>query len=245
MVPWLTYRIVKCFPYPIHNLEIGGASTGADILTDLLIVSIPILLLRKSQLLLGQKVRILVFLCLSIFMIAFALARLIGSLYHDGSGVLTLAVTWTHTWLHFESSVAVLMGGLTAFRIVFASHVREAGKRKMMNTTSFYQRFKGFWIKTSKDSNTLRNSEEKQNGFLAGPATGGTLKGLRTFIRKNGRGTGDTTIDADESMLNSKYDPLESYHHYVKGAQSETSSRPTTEPRASPEMQVCICSTIV
>lgn len=232
---------MKCFPYNVHNLEIAGATTAVDILTDVLIVSIPFFLLRKSRLRFGQKFRILIFLCLSIVMVGFAFARLAGSLHHDISGVLTLDITWTLLWLHLESSVAVLMGGLTAFRIVFANQVREAGHRKTTNTAPVYKRFTGFLIKSSgrHSSEYLKSRYNKQNGLLADPVTGGTLKGLRTFIRRNGREEGQPTMDgADNSILVSKYDQLESYHHYMKDIHSEGVRKSTSDWKGDPEIQV-------
>lgn len=228
----------------MHRVELSGATNGADILTDLLITSIPILLLRKSWLRLGQKLRILVFLNLSLFMIAFALARLLGPLYRDKAGVLTISFPWIHAWLHFESSVAVLMGGLTVFRVVFASHIREAGQRRTSNITPPYKRFKARWVQPSGkgSSGHPENHDAKPGAFLPVPLTGATLKGLRTLIRNNRRERGHTTLDTGGSILDSKYDPLESYHHYVKEA--HFGAAPRADSRKDVEIQVRLCSII-
>ncbi|KAL1606206.1 hypothetical protein SLS60_003607 [Paraconiothyrium brasiliense] len=164
----------------------------------------------------GQKVRILVFLCLSVFMIAFALARLFGGLYRDSFGVLTLSVTWTHTWLHFESSVAVLMGGITAFRTVFAGQVREAGKRHTSSST-IYKRIRSIFRRTPSETDSgVVEKLNKNRGFLAGPQTGASIKGMPTFIRRIGREPINTTME--DSVMDSQYDPLESYHAFRRDA---------------------------
>jgi hypothetical protein len=99
-----------------------------DILSDLMIISIPIMILSKFQMRLSQKLRILAFLCLNVFMATFCLIRIAGK-YHDPYGTVQVHVEWTTLTLHMESSVAVLMGGVTAFRTVFASRIREREHR--------------------------------------------------------------------------------------------------------------------
>lgn len=173
-------------------------------------------------------------------MVVFALARLIGGLYRDSAGVLTLSITWTHTWLHLESSVAVLMGGITAFRTVFAGHVRAAGQRQG-SSTSLYKRIRGVFQNIPTQSNSGHSENEKKGrGFLAGPQTGGTMKGMRTIIRKLGREPGSTILDG--SLASENHDPLESYHRYVKRVAEPTGTSSNGSnlflSKASTEMDV-------
>lgn len=211
----------------------GAASTAADVITDFMIISIPILLLRKTQLRLGQKLRILTFLCLSITMAVFALGRLIGGLYHDYAGVLVYSIVWTHLWLHLESSVAVIMGGVTAFRTVFAAQSRDDDKsRSGKSASTLYEYVLRLFGKTRQSNSSVASSgiEEKKRGFLSGPRTGASLKGMRTFIRRNGRDPGHTTVN--ETLADSTYDPLESYHNFVRHGE-ESTKLPSTRTHSS------------
>ncbi|ORX99200.1 hypothetical protein BCR34DRAFT_139961 [Clohesyomyces aquaticus] len=202
---------MRCFPYPRHNIAIGISSSVVDVLSDLMILSIPILLLRNSQLRTGQKYRILAFLCLSVFMIAFAIARAFGGMHRDYAGVLTFHATWAHVWLHLEASVAVIMGGLTAFRTMFSREVRSQESSGSSKAINHYIR--RLFRKSPGNESSVATSQEAK-GPLQGPIAGASMKGLRTFIRRNNREPGHTTIE--ESMINSKYDPLESYHNFQR-----------------------------
>lgn len=177
-----------------------------------MIVCIPIILLQKSQLRLGQKLRILTFLCLNIFMCAFALGRHIGGMYRDRQGGFLLQMSWSTLWLHLESSVAVLMGGVTALRTVFATQDRERKRRNTNSlSSSLYYRFRRF-IKRSESPYNESPSLIGPNGeFLAGPQTGGTLKGVKTFIRRFNRTAGVTTYASRDDP---DYNTLDDYHSF-------------------------------
>jgi hypothetical protein len=189
-------------------------STAADIITDLMIVSIPILLLRNARLQLSRKLRILAFLCLSLVMVGFAIGRLAPAFYRDQAGVLVLSLIWTHLWLHLESSVAVLMGGVTAFRTVFPRHTREEqGLRERLRGSGLYDAVRRILGKSGLSSTTkLSDEESNKKRFLSAQLTGGSLKGLRTFIRRQGREPGHTTVNT--LVEDSTYDPLVSYHNF-------------------------------
>lgn len=216
----------------------GGASTAADIITDIMIVSIPILLLHKTQLRLSHKIRILTFLCLSIVMVALALARLIHGLTRDYSGVLTFSMIWTHLWLHLESSVAVLMGGVTAFRTVFARQVRDDDKAKgrRSNSTLYEYVLRFFGKSRPADSEISSSVGEKKEGFLQGPRTGASLKGLRTFIRRHDREPGHTTVE--DTMASCTYDPLESYHNFKRHEDGNQKTPSSTTFQGSGSIEV-------
>lgn len=190
-----------------------------DVITDLMIISIPIWLLRNTQLRSTQKLRILAFLCLSVVMVAFAVARFAGGLMRDSSGVLTYSLVWTVLMLHIECSIAVLMGGVTAFRTVFSRQPHdEESQQKERHTSSLLQYVKRLISRSKTSSSSDRDDKMEQPIVISDRAVPtATLKGLRTFIRRNGRDPGHTTID--ETLNSSAYDPLESYHNFKRHEQ--------------------------
>jgi hypothetical protein len=129
----------KCSPVPRFVSELGWTSSAADIATDVLIILIPVLLLRHSFLKFSQKMRILAFLCLDVFQIAICLGRSIGSGFRDRDGRVKFGIVYTFSLIHVEASVAVIMSGLTAFRTVFATRIREAGRERRNNELSMHQ----------------------------------------------------------------------------------------------------------
>jgi hypothetical protein len=226
-------RTVKCFPYPAHNHAIGITATATDVLTDIMIVSIPILLLWRTQLRSTQKLRILTFLCLSIFMVGFGLARFAGALMRDSNGVLTYSLAWTTLFLHIECSTAVLMGGVTAFRNVFKQHTGDEESQQGKTPLLRYVRRIFSSGKSGKDSGD-KPAGEKGPVISDQHVTRGTLRGVRTFIRRNGRERGETTVD--QSHGDSTFDPLESYHNFIKQERKSDSLGTSTKRSGSTEV---------
>jgi len=114
---------------PRNISELGWSSSTVDVATDVLIILIPILLLRKSSLLFTQKLRILTFLCLNVFQIAICLGRSFGSGFQDRDGKVKFGIVYTFLLIHIEVSVAVIMSGVTAFRSVLASRDRDCERQ--------------------------------------------------------------------------------------------------------------------
>jgi hypothetical protein len=197
-----------------HNLETIISVTMADIVTDFMVISIPILLLRKSQLRLSQNLRILTFLCLNIFLVGFSLIRVIRSLPRVSKQYPIARLDWLFLWLHLEPSTAVIMGGVTAFRTIFASHNHgqqgrnSESRRRLSNYRRLQQLFKRLG---SSRSEPLSGDDVERN--LPLPKTRGTLNGLKTFIRRHRREPGNTTAETwNESTLHT----LDSYHAFQK-----------------------------
>lgn len=83
------------------------------------VVSIPIIILRKSQMKPKQQVGLGVFLCLSVIMTLIAIIRISGYRFH-GIGITgEIDTTWAFFWLYLEACVAVIMSSITAFRSLF------------------------------------------------------------------------------------------------------------------------------
>ena len=114
------------------NEVIPVLSNVLDMLTDLLsrkplplnrayttdyrpeVVSIPIILLRKSQLRVSQKLGLCVFLCLSVVMAVLAGIRASGFQFEKGYDVI-----WDLWWKYIEACVGCCMVSVSAFRSLF------------------------------------------------------------------------------------------------------------------------------
>ncbi|CAI6334862.1 unnamed protein product [Periconia digitata] len=205
----------RCSAYPKMTnvlMPTGWTCFALDVASDVGIVLIPILLLRNSFLRLSQKLRILAFLCLNVFCIALALSRIVASAYH-ADGQIVFRIVHTHFLLHIQACVAVLMGGVTAFRTIFASHFRERENQR----SAFHNRMRSWFKRPESSPNEALGENEKQRKgrFLPVSISRGTIRGLRTFIRRNGREKGHTTCESTEN--GSQDGSLQSYHNYMKG----------------------------
>ena len=170
-----------------------------------IVASIPILVLRKSQIPKKQKIILACFLCLSLVMTTFAITR-VGKI----QGSTNVDIVWELFWQYMEAGVAVLMCSLTVFRTVFNTKQTSNKKRQWEPSASWIQRMK--WKKSSEKS-----VDTESDGLPSIP--GGTLAGLRTFIRRNNRSTAATIfLETDiglSQMGDAHLDTIdEEKHHY-------------------------------
>ena len=157
--------------YYARRVLIGESFTNAlDILTDLLITSIPPILLHKVRIKLRQKVGLGSFLCLSVVMIIIVIIRI--SKIRDKQWEI-----WAIFWQQTEACFAILMLSTTAFRQLFicrhSSHL-SPHKLKLSDT---YRRYLPRWPKKSSSSSNSDNAHVSVN------IPGATLTGVQTFIR--------------------------------------------------------------
>lgn len=100
-------------------------------LNPVTVVTIPILLLRKSQMKPSEKLGVGVFLCLSVVMAVIAIIRISG--YRIGGRSGSLDVTWVFLWLYLQASIAIIMACLPAFRFLFTSRGSRALDKEKRN----------------------------------------------------------------------------------------------------------------
>ncbi|VUC29378.1 unnamed protein product, partial [Clonostachys rosea] len=183
LCPHFGIKSLTCFDQSQNLLYVSmtGLITGLDVLTDVLIVTIPIFILRRVKLRLRQKIALGAFLCLSLMMAIMAIIRVSGI-----TGVAGVDIPWTFFWQFTEASVAVLMGSLTAFRTLLVGHVGRNSEPKRSWPYSRYRVYKWGGRKVSAD-------DETQEGLPEVP--GATMTGLRTFIRRNNRDPGLATAN--------------------------------------------------
>ncbi|MCJ1374866.1 hypothetical protein MMC20_006099 [Loxospora ochrophaea] len=96
----------------------GIADTVLDVVTDVLLISIPICLLWRVQIHVRRKIILLFNLCLSIFMIIISIITVIP-LNTSSNEAFTQA--WVLFWSQIEAEIAVIVVSISAFRSLFAS----------------------------------------------------------------------------------------------------------------------------
>ncbi|KAF2477223.1 uncharacterized protein BDR25DRAFT_300235 [Lindgomyces ingoldianus] len=213
----------------IRHVTLTSIVIALDIITDLLIVSIPITILNMTQLKRSQKAGIAVFLCLSTVMIVMALIRIAGI----QPAKRQLDTNWGTFWLHFEGCIAICMGSITAFRGIFASHSSSSnnrtpdGEKSLGNEGSFLDRLLlRIGLSRKSKTKTTHPSWLHATGDIernSGPRiqddsiTHATMRGLKTFIRRHGREPGNNTT---LGSVHSEFDPLAEYHDFQRHGQS-------------------------
>ena len=92
-------------------------TTAVDVVTDMVVLSFPIVLLWGFRVDVSQKSALALFLCLSVVMVIVAIVRI--SLFRLGDG--EVDIVWLAFWQQQESSVAVIVSSLSAFRQLFVA----------------------------------------------------------------------------------------------------------------------------
>lgn len=161
------------------------------------VISIPILILRKTKIKLRQKLSMGIFLCLSFAMIVVAMARM--SKYH----VKTLEMAWQLFWLGMEACIALIMASLTIFRTVFVTmrNERKEKEKKHLFVSSIRQRLR--------HRLNRRNPRDELETNELPTIPRGILTGMRTFISRNNRSLDEGTR-AEDSHLKEGHDLEES-----------------------------------
>jgi len=90
-------------------------TTALDIFTDLLIISLPIILLSKVSISLKRKLILGMALCLSIFMIIICIIRVTTCKLSNG----IIDSTWLGLWQCIEINTAIILVSLTTFRSLY------------------------------------------------------------------------------------------------------------------------------
>ncbi|KAB2571176.1 hypothetical protein DBV05_g10173 [Lasiodiplodia theobromae] len=128
---------ILCSRFGWDSLKCSGPSTRLytpltalvtvlDIITDVLVVTFPIIILRHTQMDCKQKLGLCAFLCLSVIMILFAAIRVLGAIR---PGEAHLDLPWEMFWQLMEACAAVMAASATVFRTVFLRHRRASSPR--------------------------------------------------------------------------------------------------------------------
>ncbi|CAI6338090.1 unnamed protein product [Periconia digitata] len=228
--PYYGVESVKCFTSTVaeeKTLGLTSLVTVLDVLSDIMIVSLPIIVLWGSHLSRSTKFGLAVFLCLSIFMAICALIRIIGFHYKGIEDDV-----WPFFWQQTEGSIAVMMASITAFRTLFVKPDTDGDDIKTPRSPieSFYNRM----LRRFRSLAQAKPSEKPSSNLTAQPKSfiklprmpAPTFSSVRSFIRRNNRtnvsNTGSGTLNSATDVL------VEDYHAVLKGqrgsSRDETSS---------------------
>ena len=135
------------------------------------------LLLYRVQLRPKRKLRLALFLCLQIVMIAIAIVRASSTRWDIG-----LDTPWNVSMMQIESCVAVSMLCFTAFRSVFISDDSRgiAGSPHQRWYSSALERVRKFRYRSKESSSTVDSGGFEER---LPPIPRGTMTGMRTFVQ--------------------------------------------------------------
>ncbi|OTB13843.1 hypothetical protein K445DRAFT_13548 [Daldinia sp. EC12] len=178
-----------------HYIVVTGVTTSLDVLSDILIASIPIIVLHLARIRNSQKISLGLFLCLSLVMVCFSIVRVSGV-----RGELGLDVPWKLFWQYVEASVAVTMGSLTVFRSLLTLPTRNSDEERrnrvevvgLRSHEHFSCRMR--LLRLRKEHLDL----ESQNSLPDIP--GATMTGMRTFIRCNNHDPGLAGVSQQNTL---------------------------------------------
>lgn len=154
------------------------------------VVSIPIIILGRTQLRISQKISLGVFLCLSAAMIAIAGARF--SVLHNNN------LVWTYLWQYIEACVACIMASLQTFRTLFHN-----GGTRVFKQQELGERVPSNMRRISPNMGppnmaAWEMGEDAKNELPEIPSA--TFSGMRTFIgryHQSPESTGKTNSEED------------------------------------------------
>ncbi|KAK3372169.1 hypothetical protein B0H63DRAFT_527027 [Podospora didyma] len=237
--PYFGFEAIKCFTSTVDSkLTVGLTAlvTVLDILTDLMVVSLPIIVLRGSQLSRSTKFGLAIFLCLSIFMVVCAITRMAGFHYKGVEDD-----TYEFFWQHAEGAVAVMMASITAFRTLFVKPTPKPNAQPVTTPRSpveslvhrILNRFQ--YLARARPENGDAEKQHSSSTFNSSSGMKGLPKipspiftGLRTFIRRNNRSqTENTTVHTfatQDSTLYSVFDANEADYHAVLESQKRAAA---------------------
>ncbi|KAI2615581.1 hypothetical protein GGR54DRAFT_257350 [Hypoxylon sp. NC1633] len=222
--PYFGPEGVKCFSLTIDKTKILALTTLVtviDILSDIMVVSIPIIVLWGSLLSRSTKFGLAVFLCLSIFMAICTIVRIAGFHYKGVEDNF-----WEFFWQHIEGTVAVMMASITAFRTLFVKQTNDSEATTPRSPVESLLRrlFRHFQSLARAQPEEKPTSSPGNSTFKFPNIPSPIFTGVRTFIRRNNRTDASTATFAP---LDSVMDGSEADYHAALQVQARTTSRGT------------------
>ncbi|KAI0122341.1 hypothetical protein F4814DRAFT_206854 [Daldinia grandis] len=229
--PYFGLEALKCFNSTVDGKKTLGLSalvTVLDILSDIMVLSIPIIALRGSFLSRSTKFGLAIFLCLSIFMIICAIIRIAGFYYKGLEDD-----TWEFFWQHMEGAVSVMMASITAFRTLFVKQANSADDT--MPRSPVESLFRKLFRRFQHLAQAQPNEKPASSSDTSIPKLPGIpspiFTGLRTFIRRNNR----TEVSAATfATLDSVGDASEADYHAALKMQHRADSGNSLPHRQPP-----------
>ncbi|OTB09269.1 hypothetical protein M426DRAFT_260579 [Hypoxylon sp. CI-4A] len=227
--PYFGASSFKCFPtLPVSDTVMNFTfwiGPVLDALTDASIISIPLIILRKSQMALLTKIGLGIFLCLSLFMLACSITRAAGTYYN---GTNALDTPWQVFWLHAEACVSVLMASITVYRSVLVGPTKVSGRFQRWLNKALQMRASNEHL----DPRTL-DMRTRIGWTLLSRIPNATLSGLATLF-----GGPDHTLDSETNNLtmDSIFELRDTnYHEHLERPQPRELQRDVNESISSPD----------
>ncbi|PHH79135.1 hypothetical protein CDD82_2574 [Ophiocordyceps australis] len=221
--PYFGRASSKCYPKnPVAEEALTFVfwiSPSLDGLTDAAIVSIPIIVIRKSQMSLATKIGYCVFLCLSLFMLACSITRAAGTYYQNA-----LDAPWHTFWLHAEACIGVLMASITVYRsLLTGSHTSPRGFRLFMDKLAKLRHHTD-----GQPGSKPLSARGRFGRFLLSKIPDAAFTGIYTMfdLAKSPEGT---TTDTKFTMQGAELD----YHSCLRGMEQGGRARAPSPPSAS------------
>lgn len=164
---------------PAGNMRVirdTAITTAADILTDFLVLSFPVVLLWDVRVGLRQNLALGLSLCLSLVMIIVAIVRIAGYRTINGE----VDIVWLAFWQQQESSIAVMVVSISAFRALFVARSRNSPpKRPLRQSVNAWRRR----IERRRLGPTTQENDFEPSGLLP-QVPRPTLTGMSSVIRR-------------------------------------------------------------
>lgn len=151
---------------------VGDCAIALDIITDILLVGVPIRLLWFVKIKPRQKLIVGTFLSLNIFMVVTAAIRVSG-LTSRGN----IDDVWAFVWSQIEACVAISVISLTTFRSAFVDSVSSRARRERVKKPWY----SGTIHAIKRNTAQQLNDEDDIQGLPKIPSA--TLTGMRIFIQ--------------------------------------------------------------
>jgi len=223
----------KCGDAQMHKRSVAGnVIVGVlDIIGDILIVTVPIVVVNQSMMSFSRKLSIVALMGLSAVMVVCALIRVVGSLTETTAAAFGTAPVWAAYWFMVESCVALIMASVIVIRGVFITNPVDDDRRKQ---DSVFQRFGHRILSVLRLSRSSRSSgrspqrSDALHGKHEDPSApriatqrplGGTLNTVRTFIWGGKRQSPPASQDDPLVSVNTTSDLGDMDYHNIRKAE--------------------------
>lgn len=163
-----------------------------------IVVSIPLIILRRAKIRTRQKLALSFFLCLSTVMAVFAIIRI--SRISDPRGI---NMIWQVLWQALEGCIALLMASVTAFRSIFVyQEIRQREQKRWAPSYSWVQRAMQRKA-ANKEKDLLSNTTNQQNQLPSIPQA--TFTNMEKYMQGHPHETQDrhgSSTDGGSTTLN-------------------------------------------
>lgn len=147
-----------------------------DILTDLIVLSFPVIILWRVRVNTRQKAGIGLWLCLSVVMVVIAIVRMSGIMLATGD----VDIVWVAFWQQQESSIAVMMVSMSSFRSFFVDDVGTPSPRRHLSYFANKRKKRPVWRALGTDDEF--DDSEQTMGLPRVPRA--MLTGMSQIIRE-------------------------------------------------------------